>query len=75
MLMISIDGALIVGKGENAGYKKRRETAECFLVKLSLKLEIFPLFLAHLSTTCSGGAIVTGHLPASVRPSICPSVH
>ena len=35
-------------------------------------------FLAHLSTTCSGGAIVTGHRPASVRPSIhlsvCPSV-
>ena len=31
-------------------------------------------FLAHLSTTCSGGAIVTGHRPASVRPSVCPSV-
>ena len=31
-------------------------------------------FLAHLSTTCSGGAIVTGHRP-SVRPSICPSVN
>ena len=29
--------------------------------------------LAHLSTTCSGGAIVTGHRP-SVRPSVCPSV-
>ena len=28
------------------------------------------LFLAHLSTTCSGGAIVTGHRPASVRPSV-----
>ena len=32
-------------------------------------------FLAHLSTTCSGGAIVTGHRPASVRPSICLSVN
>ena len=32
-------------------------------------------FLAHLSTTCSGGAIVTGHRPSSVRPSICPSVN
>ena len=32
------------------------------------------LFLAHLSTTCSGGAIVTGHRPASVRPSVHPSV-
>ena len=31
-------------------------------------------FLAHLSTLCSGGAIVTGHRPASVRPSVCPSV-
>ena len=31
-------------------------------------------FLAHLSTTCSGGAIVTGHRPASVRPSVCPSI-
>ena len=31
-------------------------------------------FLAHLSTTCSGRAIVTGHRP-SVRPSICPSVN
>ena len=27
-------------------------------------------FLAHLSTTCSGGAIVTGHHPASVRLSV-----
>ena len=27
-------------------------------------------FLAHLSTTCSGGAIVTGHRPSSVRPSV-----
>ena len=42
--------ALIVGKGENAGYKKRRETAECFLVKLSLKLEIFPLYFNSVST-------------------------
>ena len=45
------------------------------------------MFLAHLSTTCSGGAIVTGHRPSSVRPSvrlsvrpsvrpsICPSVN
>ena len=32
------------------------------------------LFLAHLSTTCSGGAIVTGHRPSSVRPSVRPSV-
>ena len=32
-------------------------------------------FLAHLSTTCLEGAIVTGHRPASVRPSICPSVN
>ena len=36
-------------------------------------------FLAHLSTTCSGGAIVTGHRPSSVRPSVRqsvrPSVH
>ena len=29
-------------------------------------------FLAHLSTTCSGGAIVTGHRPASGRPSFRP---
>ena len=38
----------------------------------------FLVFLAHLSTTCSGGAIVTGHRPSvrlSVRPSICPSVN
>ena len=28
-------------------------------------------FLAHLSTTCTGGAIVT----VIVRPSICPSVN
>ena len=34
-----------------------------------------PGFLAHLITTCSGGAIVTGHRPSSVRPSICPSVN
>ena len=27
-------------------------------------------FLAHLSTTCSGGAIVTGHRPASVHLSV-----
>ena len=34
---------------------------------------IFPqknFFLTHLSTTCSGGAIVTGHRPLSVRPSV-----
>ena len=31
-------------------------------------------FLAHLSTTCSGGAIVTGHRPSSVRPSVRLSV-
>ena len=37
-------------------------------------MKIFALFLAHLSTTCSGGAIVTGHRPSSVRPSVCPSV-
>ena len=29
-------------------------------------------FLAHLSTTCSGGAIVTGHRPSSVHPSVRP---
>ena len=33
-----------------------------------------PWFLAHLSTTCSGGAIVTGHRPSSVRPSVRPSI-
>ena len=33
-----------------------------------------PWFLAHLSTTCSGGAIVTGHRPVSVRPSVRPSI-
>ena len=27
-------------------------------------------FLAHLSTTCSGGAIVTGHRLSSVRLSV-----
>ena len=32
------------------------------------------VFLAHLSTTCSGGAIVTGHRLASVRLSVRPSV-
>ena len=32
MSMTTNDGAS-VRKGENAGYKKRRETAECFLVK------------------------------------------
>ena len=42
--------------------------------KSSLLLYVF-LLLAHLSTTCSGGAIVTGHRPASVRPSVRPSVH
>ena len=31
-------------------------------------------FLAHLSTTCSRGAIVTGHRPSSVRLSVRPSV-
>ena len=31
-------------------------------------------FLAHLSTTCSGGAIVTGHRPASVRMSVRPTI-
>ena len=35
---------------------------------------VFPGFLAHLSTTCSGGAIVTGRRP-SVCLSICPSVN
>ena len=38
---------------------------------------LFPpslFFLAHLSTTCSGGAIVTGHRLASVRLSVRPSV-
>ena len=34
---------------------------------------IICFFLAHLSTTCSGGAIVTGHRLASVRPSVRPS--
>ena len=34
----------------------------------------FIFFLAHLSTTCSGGTIVTGHRLSSVRPSVCPSV-
>ena len=29
-----------------------------------------PGFLAHLSTTCSGRAIVTGHRPASVHLSV-----
>ena len=36
-----------------------------------LIFELLP-FLAHLSTTCSGGAIVTGHHPVSVRPSVRP---
>ena len=35
---------------------------------------MFGYLLAHLSTTCSGGAIVTGHRPASVRLSVRPSV-
>ena len=35
----------------------------------------FVNFLAHLSTTCSGGAIVTGHRPVSVRPSVHLSVN
>ena len=38
-------------------------------------VNVITQFLAHLSTTCSGGAIVTGHRPSSVRPSICPSVN
>ena len=42
---------------------------------LPLKRCTVLLFLAHLSTTSSGGFIVTGHRPASVRPSICPSVN
>ena len=32
------------------------------------------LFLDHLSTTCSGWAIVIDHCPASVCPCVCPSV-
>ena len=57
--------------------KKRRN---CLLQAISPFLTmVFTLystyFLAHLSTTCSGGAIVTGHRPSSVRPSICPSVN
>ena len=48
----------------------------------SLDSKLYP-FLAHLSTTCSEGAIVTSHRPSSVRlsvrpsvrPSICPSVN
>ena len=35
---------------------------------------ISAIFLARLSTTCSGGAIVTGHRPSSVRPSVRPSI-
>ena len=42
----------------------------CFVVSFSVIR-----FLAHLSTTFSGGAIVTDHGLASVRPSICPSVN
>ena len=50
MLMISIDGASTdCGKRRKCWLqKKRRETAECFLVKLSLKLEIFPLYFKFL---------------------------
>ena len=52
MLMISIDGASTdCGKRRKCWLqkkKKRRETAECFLVKLSLKFEIFPLYFKFL---------------------------
>ena len=51
--------------------KKKKAFAGTFV----LHKKILYTFLAHLSTTCSGGAIVTGHLPSSVRPSICPSVN
>ena len=67
-------------------YEKRRN---CLSQAISPFLTMFPtlygtyFLLAHLSTTCSGGAIVTGHRPSSVRlsvhlavrPSICPSVN
>ena len=42
----------------------------CFDCHFLASLLRFYGFLAHL-----GGAIVTGHRPASVRPSICPSVN
>ena len=35
----------------------------------------FFFFLAHLSTTCSGWAIVIDHCPPSVRPCVRPSVN
>ena len=44
----------------------------CALTTVSYGLIMW--FLAHLSTKCSGGAIVTGHRPSSVRPSVHLSV-
>ena len=55
--------------------KSRKLMCCFFIIPISKTLH----FLAHLSTTCSGGAIVTGHRQACVRPSgrpsICPSVN
>ena len=48
--------------------------SDCYTMAVSELFHAFLDFLAHLSTTCSGGAIVTGHRPSSVRPSVCPSV-
>ena len=55
------------------------------LFQFSLKISLLPStgwskisdtisFLAHLSTMCSGWAIVIDHCPASVRPSVRPCV-
>ena len=43
-------------------------------MKLVHRIMYFIQFLAHPSTTCSGGAIVTGHR-LSIHPSVRPSVN
>ena len=69
----------IVGKGENAGNQHFLLFPPCFFCSSQNKFQfhfvVCKCFLAHLSTTCSRGAIVTGHRPASVRPSVRPSVN
>ena len=50
-----------------------KSTFPVLTMKRSPHLE--PSFLAHLSTTCSGGAIVTGHRPTFGRPSVRPSIN
>ena len=75
----TISNLMEIAKVLKTGKKHWEKSRKCFLQVISA----FPtVFLAHLSTTCSGGAIVTGHRPSSVRPSVrlsvrlsvCPSV-